>query len=194
LVKDISGNSTSSIFGKVHVWGDKLLFFAGARTSYYEEAGLWISDGTSQGTRRLMIAAPDPWYDAESNDGPMFAELDGRIYFTAKTEEDGQELWSTDGTVDGTQRVKDIFPGSAGSEPEWLTSTGGEIYFTANDGRHGRELWRTDGTADGTVLVKDFTMDAASSLPQGLAYTGGRLFFMATTPDAGAAAWVIDQP
>ena len=183
-----------TFFSKVHAWGERLIFFAGYSTGYYSQASLWITDGTWQGTTRLLSVSPDFWYLAEKNNGPMFAELNGRIYFSAKTEENGQELWSTDGTVGGTQRIKDIFAGEAGSKPGWLTHAGNAIYFTANDGRHGWELWRTDGTETGTVLVTDPTADAGSSGPWGLGYTGGKLFYMATTEDAGAATWVIDHP
>lgn len=194
LVKDIASNNRSSRFSKVHAWGDKLVFFAGYDTGYYQEAALWITDGTSQGTRSLVSVAGDSWYLPRANNGAMFAELNGKIYFTAKMEDGGHELWSTDGTLAGTGQVKDIFPGQPGSEPEWLTSTGNAIYFTANDGKHGRELWRTDGTEAGTMLVSDPTMDASSSFPRGLAYTGGKLFFRAITEATGMGAWVIDEP
>ena len=38
--------------------------------------------------------------------------------------------------------VRNIRPGSASSQPLFLTNVNGTLFFTAKDGRHGRELWR----------------------------------------------------
>ena len=51
-------------------------------------------------------------------------------------------LWRSDGTRAGTRMVRNIRPGSASSQPLFLTNVNGTLYFTAKDGRHGRELWR----------------------------------------------------
>lgn len=67
--------------------------------------------------------------------------MNGLLYFTAKGGGKGRELWRSDGTADGTRRVKDIRPGSAGSNPYALTAVGGRLYFGANDGVAGVELW-----------------------------------------------------
>ncbi|NTX17886.1 hypothetical protein HUA76_44750, partial [Myxococcus sp. CA056] len=63
----------------------------------------------------------------------------------------------SDGTRDGTRRVKDIFPGATSSAPNALLEFKGRIYFAANDGTHGdgTELWTSDGTEAGTVVLKD---------------------------------------
>jgi len=50
--------------------------------------------------------------------------FDGKIYFSAKGGGLGRELWSSDGTSQGTRRVKDIWPGSEGSRPTALTVFG----------------------------------------------------------------------
>ncbi|MCA9188219.1 MAG: hypothetical protein R3E01_14600 [Pirellulaceae bacterium] len=63
------------------------------------------------------------------------------------------ELWRSDGTVDGTHIVRDIWPGAAGSAPLYLKNIRGKLYFSAEDGQHGRQLWRSDGTEIGTELV-----------------------------------------
>lgn len=57
----------------------------------------------------------------------------------------GRELWRSDGTETGTVMVQDIWPGSDGSRPEWLTNVGGTSFFVANDGTYGRELWSIEG-------------------------------------------------
>ena len=76
-------------------------------------------------------------------------EFDGDLYFTAKTEALGRELYKTDGTEAGTVLVKDIIPGSSGSSPTNLTVVGGSLFFVAGSG-----IWKTDGTEAGTTQVK----------------------------------------
>ena len=78
-------------------------------------------------------------------------------YFSADDGTDGQELWKSDGTADGTTMVKDIAPGSASSSPQSLTNVDGTLYFVANDGSGSNQLWKSDGTAGGTSLVQSFT-------------------------------------
>ena len=73
----------------------------------------------------------------------------------------GTELWRTDGTVAGTLRVDDVYPGSPGSFPAYLTSFGAHLYFAATDNRIGlqRRLYRTKGglaeaeALDGPVIT-----------------------------------------
>ncbi len=85
--------------------------------------------------------------------------FNGKYYFTGSTADAGKELWLTDGTQAGTMMVKDINPGSGGSNPDALMVAGPKgnekLYFAADDGEHGIELWVSDGTAAGTNMVAD---------------------------------------
>lgn len=110
----------------------------------------------------------------------------------------GRELWSSDGTGEGTTLVKDInTTNSSNSNPTGLTVVGSNLYFAANDGILGTELWRTNGTEAGTVLVKDINTIADSapgstedSAPQQLIEAGGKLFFTADNGVNGRELWV----
>src|SRR3954447_14710878 len=75
------------------------------------------------------------------------------IFFAARDNDHGRELWKSDGTAAGTALVKDVRAGAGGSYPEYLTEFQGKLYFVANNGTNGRELWKSDGTAAGTTLV-----------------------------------------
>ncbi|HMQ23796.1 MAG TPA: hypothetical protein PKE00_14985, partial [Planctomycetota bacterium] len=55
----------------------------------------------------------------------------GRIYFTSSTPAHGIELFSTDGTAQGTGIVADLELGAASSEPRTLTVAGSSLYFSA---------------------------------------------------------------
>ena len=65
--------------------------------------------------------------------------------------------------------MRDIRPGSEGSNPSALAKLDGTLYFAADDGEHGAELWRSDGTADGTTLVEDIAPGSGGSTPTAMA-------------------------
>lgn len=90
----------------------------------------------------------------------------GTTFFVATTTEHGAELWTTDGSADGTRLVKDISPGPVGSAPSQLRAVGGQVYFLANDRPIGNGLWRSDGTEAGTVEV------LAADVSDGVLMTG----------------------
>src|SRR5262245_1567194 len=114
------------------------------------------------------------------------------IFFAARDNNHGRELWKTDGTAAGTALVKDINPGRGSSYPEYLTNFNGTLFFVANDGSNGTELWKSDGTAAGTVLVKDIRPGRGGSYPFNLTVIGSTLFFTANDGVNGAELWKSD--
>jgi ELWxxDGT repeat protein len=121
---------------------------------------------------------------------PLFsiAELNGKVYFNARTAVEDEELWVSDGTLSGTELVKDINP-TAGSIPGSLTTFNGRVYFAATTPTDGRELWKSDGTLMNTVLVENINPSTADSNPQGLTVFNNELFFQATEANTGAELW-----
>lgn len=124
-----------------------------------------------------------------------------RVYFAARDVPTNFELWTSDGTEDGTYMVRDIWPGGFGSNPGYFTVLGDILYFRANDGTHGYELWRSDGTEEGTYLVKDINPGGNQS--HGLddfsgpyvifpSETHGKVFFRASDDVHGLEVWKSD--
>lgn len=168
---------------------------------------LWITDGTRTGTRLLRdinparLPEPPPNCSDHPNDGRRSTGLPsgpldlvafrGGVLFTADDGTTGRELWWTNGTVDGTRRVKDLLPGPQGSAPHDLTVIQDRAYFLASApaGSTGEALWRTDGTAAGTVLVHSLTVRGLPSWPRSLTAVGGRLFFVASNEATGVELW-----
>jgi ELWxxDGT repeat protein len=146
-------------------------------------ARLWRSDGTAAGA-----------FPLKGLTGTGLTTFNGRVYFAARTGI-GNELFVTDGTLNGTVPVADINPGPGDSNPTGLAAYNGALYFTANDGTHGAELWKTDGTTKGTVLVDDINPGVAGSLPPGgydPTASGGALYFAADDGSHGAELWKTD--
>lgn len=83
------------------------------------------------------------------------AEKGYKAFFCADDGVHGQELWASDGTPEGTYMVKDICPGMATSNIQWLTRFGEKVVFSATNGEDGQEVWISDGTEDGTYMVAD---------------------------------------
>ena len=123
-----------------------------------------------------------------------FLEAGGALFFVADNGINGKELWRTDGTLSGTQMVKDIFPGpnSSSAFPHKLVEVAGIIYFAANDGTSGTELWRSDGTEAGTFRVKDIFPGSASSNPRELIKLGNALLFNADDGTSSQELWRSD--
>lgn len=76
-------------------------------------------------------------------------------FFSATDSDHGEELWVTNGTAEGTHMVKDINPGLATSDIQYITRFNDKVIFTATDGENGYEPWISDGTEEGTYLLKD---------------------------------------
>lgn len=104
----------------------------------------------------------------------------------------GHELWISDGSVAGTEVIKDINPGSTGSDPQYATQWNGNLLFSADDGVSGRELWQSDGTADGTEMLDDINPGSGSSQPEFYGYTQDRIYLKAYRPDIGGELWMTD--
>ena len=144
-------------------------------------AGLWVSDGTDQGTRRLRMFNGTEVNDARWNDhDSMITAVGNRVFFVADDGNTGRELWTSDGTTAGTRLVRDLYPGRESSDPSDFLVKGNELYFTATNPAVGRELWTTDGTARGTKRITDLNPGKADANPSDLALMGNTVYFSAT--------------
>jgi ELWxxDGT repeat protein len=115
----------------------------------------------------------------------QFGSINGTALFTTTDFPNGQLLWATDGTAQGTRLVKDLdtAPSTGG---QWFINgrdnalaVGNTFYFTGVDNAHGRELWASDGTPAGTRMLADLARGEADSNPEGFVALGNQLLFTA---------------
>ena len=182
---DIWPGSPSSDAQGLTVVGSTLFFAADDGTNGAE---LWSTDGSTSGSTLIASMVKDINTAGSSGPGNLTKGVDvlgSVLYFTADNGTNGVELWKSDGTVGGTNLVRDIAPGGASSNPHNLTAIGSTLYFAADDGTNGIELWKSDGNFTGTVLVKDIAPGTPGSSPTELASVGGALLFAANDGTTG---------
>jgi ELWxxDGT repeat protein len=194
LVKDIEpGEESSTPFTFNAITMNNKLYFQATTTAAGSE--LWVSDGSNAGTQLFVdinpgapSAAPLFYinYDTTTSLGFYGGALyNGKIFFEADNGTNGNELWSTNGTVAGTSIVKDIAPGAASGidsiQSYFYTTTG--LYFSASNGANGYEPWLSDGTSAGTTQVFDINPGAGSSEPYYFMLYNNQLYFNANNGD-----------
>lgn len=172
--------STAGILPKKYLanYNGTLVFIGYDATHGYE---LWKSDGTTSGTVLVKDINPgtSSAFPGGPNDfNPNFKTINGVLYFAAKDDINGIELWKSDGTEAGTTRIKDINP-TGDSYPAEFTLFNNEIFFRANEPSSGYELWKTDGTSTGTTMVINIDSTVYNSVPQNFNIINNSLCFTA---------------
>ena len=214
LEVDESGDVNSSNPGNFTEVDGKLYFSA---TDSETGTELWVTDGTAEGTQLVkdinLVESGNADVSATSDSiSPIgvFIEFEDKLYFTADDGINGDALWVSDGTAEGTQLVKDInsttfdngrVSYSQSPEISSFTEFNDKLYFAADDGINGNELWVTDGTTEGTQLVEDFNPGSLdddldnnySGLPRNgeLTVVGDELFFAANDGEIGTELYKL---
>lgn len=138
------------------------LYFTGIDSSGTE---LWKTNGTVAGTITVKDIFPGFSYSANYGSQPHssfpdnLTNLNGTLYFSAFTKENGRELWKSDGTTAGTVLFADLFANDADTDPEYpqssnvsgITNRNGTLVFAARSSDTWHRFWSSDGTSAGTV-------------------------------------------
>jgi ELWxxDGT repeat protein len=176
------------------------------RGDLYFTAGLPPETG-GRGLFRIPLPGGSPILLARVDDFPAFdngippaqlTPLGDRLLFVGQDTEHGVELWMTDGTAEGTRRLRDLQPGPGSSNPDGLFAQGDRVFFTADGGTNGRELWESDGTPRGTRRLTDIAPGGFSSFPfygygssSPFTLANGILFFGADDGVTGIEPWAL---
>ena len=173
------------------------LYFSATSASGRE---LWVTNGTEGGTELLKDLVPG----LGSGDPKELTVCNGRLYFTAISSSNSNsphELWFTDGTPEGTQRVSDALGVSTGgAEPTELTCSGDKLYYRFSHGFN--DLWVTNGTAANTRLVRGGPSNPTAPLGSQVPYfislsrltplNDGRIVFRGNSQASEDEPWVSD--
>ena len=195
LVKDLSSTyqySSQAIKNLTVV--NSTLYFSGYDNTNGRE--LWKSDGTTLGT--VMVKD----INAGSADGvstiyPWFLNVNGTLFFTGEDDNNGLELWKSDGTSGGTVMIKDInttaYEGSFPSDFQIINSN--TLVFMAYTPGNLYELWKSDGTEVGTTLIADISSTSCCfnfSSFQSFVTTGTQIFFTGQNVENNIELWKTD--
>ena len=160
-----------------------LIFASFPGFAQYPEGMTDITSALAEGDAGFALTTED---DRSGTFKSTLVIIGDNMFFTAKSTANGDELYVTDGTAEGTILVKDINPGSGDASPRYLVSLNDKLYFQADNGTDGVELWESDGTEAGTIMVADIYAGAESSAPDMLTVLDGKVLFRATTVASAA--------
>jgi ELWxxDGT repeat protein len=114
-----------------------------------------------------------------------------RGYFIIDDGLHGEQLWTSDGTVDGTRLLHEFTASVSSQFSNTVFVAGGRVYFIIDDGVHGKELWASDGTVGGT-RVADIRPGNDGSSPTHLTDVNGVVYFLADDGTHGVEVWRSD--
>ncbi len=162
---------------------DKILFIANSQEYGYE---FWITDGSEEGTQILkdINEGEESAFERSIyiNSIPTF-EYKDHLYFVANDGIHGEELWKTDGTLEGTKLAFDILDGPLGSSPNNFSIYEDTVFFSAFTLDEGRELWTI--VNEEANLRSDIIPGAESSFPFEITPSKDNIYFVAKTVDRG---------
>ena len=152
---------------------------------------LWASDGTVPGTQPVAPVGHSWRYYGSQDPCPSRpVSFAGRLWLTACDSVIGCELWTSDGTVDGTHPLADLEPGPASLLPTHLTPIGDRLYFSGCAEGAGCEPWETDGSVGGTRRLADLAPGAYSSDPHYFTRSACLVYF-AADDGTGKELWAM---
>ncbi len=130
---------------------------------------------SGQWRRRMWSMGTLGGYSGYLTDDPAGAEWSGivvacrdRAYFSAVDAEHGRELWTSDGTPEGTRMVADVRPGTRSGVQGYgaIAVVRSRVYFSATDGQDGHGFWVLDAEP------ADFDNSASVSVGDVLDFVG----------------------
>lgn len=182
MVKDINPGAASSSPLKLLSLGNMLFFAATDGTTGFEPM---VSDGTEGGTFQLR----DLWPGSNSSmqQGCLTCNaiaIGSTAYFSAPDGGvGGSQLWRSDGTTGGTQKVL------ANASASDLVDVGGKVFFAGIPvGFSVASLWTSDGTTPGTAEVGSPIFLSGI----GMAEFNGMAYFQADDGGTGNELWRSD--
>lgn len=169
---------------RLTAWQDRLLFVS-REPGTFEQAPIFLWQVPAAGTPELMHTFPPETSILE------LVPSGDLLFLVVRTDDTGQELWVTDGSVDGLRPI-DLMPGPRSSYARHLVAVPGGVFFAADDGLGGHEPWVSDGTPQGTGRVADLYPGPRGSVPGAATMVGDTVYFAADHPDTGRELFAVE--
>lgn len=152
---------------------------------------LFLTLSTIYFSLNAQIQVSNFTYNSVQSSGPAYLqEFNNEIFFSARNDGSGRELWSSDGTSSNTNLVIDIEPGETdGLTNFYSTELNNELFFVAknNYDYSGGEIWKTNGTEVGSSLVTTY-----NGRLFGMTSVGNEFFMTIKTDDNTLQIWKSD--
>ncbi len=164
---------SNSYPGRLYDIGGGVFLF---HSRYYDGTErLWRTDGTTV----LPLGDREPkMVDANGHFATVFQN---KLFYAAYDHATGWEPWFSDGTVAGTQMLRDLNGTFASTTIRSMAVLGDRLLIFTTTG-----VWATDGTAAGTTQI------AAVSHGAGVTQLGSTLYFTGYTAASGRELWKTD--
>lgn len=193
----------------IHILGEKI-----SNPSLNDYRVFYTADVQNDGTNELYYADEVTTQNVligKFDDSPGFRTVwplkvfNDQLFFTARTDDYGEELFVSDGFANSFNLLKDIRPNELSSYVTEMVEFNSLLFFPADNGagvgNHNTELWVTNGSNAGTQLFQDIYDDSGplatgdsykQSGPSQLTVVGDKLVFSAKDAINGRELWVSD--
>ncbi|MDO6761820.1 T9SS type A sorting domain-containing protein [Tamlana sp. 2_MG-2023] len=141
-----TGDKSSIPSGFVE-FNQKLFFAASTETTGRE---MWVSNGNPNEAHILKDINPGSEIGIEGYFSDTAVVINNTLYFVANDNSSNGEIWKTDGTTKGTEKVTNFL----NSKISKLTLIDNRFYFLIQKDDV-LQIWLSDGTKVGTRIVKD---------------------------------------
>jgi len=140
MVSDINPGADPSMPMGFTVFNNALYFFAYDSSNGFELRKTFFNILSGKWTTAL-VKDINLGIDSSADLGNQLIILNNMLYFSADDGISGTELWRSDGTQAGTERVFDLYPGTPSSNPLYLTIHNNSLFFKAT-GTTDEDLWK----------------------------------------------------
>lgn len=128
---------------------------------------------------------------------PPAADDEDRLFYIGRDARH-DELWVTDGTVDGAERLTDLQELNETGGIIQLTTIDDVLFFAAKEEATGFELWRSEGTEDETMRLTDLNVGEEDSLSDTsdipmMGALGTHVYFAADDGVHGTELWRVHK-
>ncbi|MCB1037542.1 MAG: hypothetical protein KDD47_27165, partial [Acidobacteria bacterium] len=144
----------------------------------------WVISGPATAQPQL-VRDLEPGTEASQSLPFDLVSVGRQVFFLNSSLGRGTELWTSDGSSQGSQLLRDLTPDGGSLSTVSPTALGDRLVFLLPDHELGQEIWVSDGTPEGTQPLADLCPGSCWGASLILGEAGGRVFFESLEPEIG---------